>query len=121
MKAFILIFLFTFMLFLFYKLYKKRITFSNKNNDLSKTTKFNENGEEIITKKEFILLLRQDVVNLTNIVKDIVEKDDDDKILYDNLIKALKILDQDEVEKISDMYISEIKELVNKVENYYNL
>ena len=78
-------------------------------------------GETVISKEEYILLLRKNIVDLTNIVKDIVEKDEDDNILYQNLIKALKILDEDDINTISDQYVSEIKDLVGKVEKYYDL
>ena len=125
MKFMILLTLIFIMLFLIFMLYKKKVNKLQEQevieNEVLKEEKFNNLGETIISKEEYILLLRKNIVDLTNIVKDIVEKDEDDNILYQNLIKALKILDEDDINTISDQYVSEIKDLVDKVEKYYDL
>ena len=125
MKFMILLTLIFIMLFLIFMLYKKKVNKLQEQevieNEVIKEEKFNNLGETIISKEEYILLLRKNIVDLTNIVKDIVEKDEDDNILYQNLIKALKILDEDDINTISDQYVSEIKDLVDKVEKYYDL
>ena len=125
MKFMILLTLIFIMLFLIFMLYKKKVNKLQEQevieNEVLKEEKFNNLGETIISKEEYILLLRKNIVDLTNIVKDIVEKDEDDNILYQNLIKALKILDEDDINTISDQYVSEIKDLVGKVEKYYDL
>ena len=107
MKFMILLTLIFIMLFLIFMLYKKKVNKLQEQevieNEVLKEEKFNNLGETIISKEEYILLLRKNIVDLTNIVKDIVEKDEDD------------------INTISDQYVSEIKDLVDKVEKYYDL
>ena len=122
MKIIILMLLIFAIIFLTYKLYfkKKKIEEINKEADENKP-KFNNSGELLVSKDKYVQLLRQNVVDLINIVEDIVEKDSDDEIWKNNLLNALKILDVENSEKISDEYILEIRNLISNVEKYYNL
>lgn len=88
--------------------------------EINNKIEFNDNGEKLISKSEYVDLLRKNIVDLTEFVKNIPNKDDDDIIQYDNLIKALQILHVQDNEEVSDQYVNEIRELVYTVEKYYN-
>lgn len=75
-------------------------------------------GKQIIEKADYIRLLRSDIVELTNYVNEIIEKDEDDIINYNNLIKALSLLEDKDVD---DSIVAEIVSLFIKTNNYYNL
>ena len=119
MKSMILMILFLLIIFLSYKLYLKKTAY--KLDKKEKKPEFNSDGEMIVTKEKYVQLLRQNLIDLNNIIDNIVEKDSDDEVWKSNILKALKILDVEDVEKISDEYISQMKNLVSEIENYYNL
>lgn len=89
-------------------------------NEIDNKIEFNDSGEKIISKSEYIDLLRKNVVDLIEFVKNIPNKDDDDNIQYENLIKALQILHVQDNNEVSDIYVNEIIKLVHTVEKYYN-
>lgn len=125
MKVMLLFSLILLTIFLSYKLYSKNI--ANKlaqkkelEKDLEKP-KFNSDGERLVTKDKYVQLLRQNLIDLNNKIEDIIEKDSDDEVWRSNILKALKILDVEDVEQISDEYILEMRNLVSDIEKYYNL
>lgn len=125
MKVMLLFSLILLTIFLSYKLYSKNI--ANKlaqkkelEKDLEKP-KFNSDGERLVTKDKYVQLLRQNLIDLNNKIEDIIEKDADDEVWRSNILKALKLLDVEDVEQISDEYILEMRNLVSDIEKYYNL
>lgn len=119
MKIILILFLVCVILFLFYKIFTKNKIKTEEQVEVIKV-EFNQEGERLIEKAEFVNLLKQDIIQLFNIIDNIVEKDNDDNITYNNLVKALKILDSDP-ELISDEYIADIVNLRETVEKEYNL
>lgn len=118
MKFLIILILLSLIIFLSIKIIHKKIQEQEKHES---DMKFNSNGDEIISKDSYIALLRKNVVDLYNIVDEIVEKDSDDIISKNNLLKALKVLDVESNEGVSDDYVLEIQDLISNVEKHYNL
>lgn len=118
MKMFFLIILVIIILILSRAIYLKLKGKENENFSKKELDKFDENGNELISKEEFISRLRYDIVELTKYVDGIIEKDSDDDINYSNLIKSMKMLDNSEIQ---DKDVQSIVDLRISVENYYNL
>lgn len=113
----LLVLLIVFLLFSIYKKIKLKKEGSKEDKSLNVPQKDLE-GNDIISKEEFISRLRYDIVELTKYVDGIIEKDSDDDINYSNLIKAMKMLDNSEIQ---DKDVQSIVDLRISVENYYNL
>lgn len=111
-----LVFLIIFLLFSIYK--KIKLKNVKVEESLLNVPKNDVDGNNIISKEEFISRLLYDIVELTKYVDGIIEKDSDDEINHSNLIKAMKMLDNSD---INDKDVQSIIDLRISVENYYNL
>lgn len=118
MKMFFLIILVIIILILSRAIYLKLKGKENENFSKKELDKFDENGNELISKEEFISRLRYDIVELTKYVSGIIEKDSDDNINHSNLIKAISMLEEN---GITDENVQDIINLRINVEKYYNL
>lgn len=118
MKMFFLIILVIIILILSRAIYLKLKGKENENFSRKELDKFDENGNELISKEEFISRLRYDIVELTKYVSGIIEKDSDDYINHSNLIKAISMLEDN---GITDENVQDIINLRINVEKYYNL